>query len=166
MSRVINRVDYDKSPFSLKDQSERNASARENLPTRGKARRSSRERGVSFTRGRFSLALLSPWKNGEYSQSNNREAFKKVCVLVNGCAKIYTLRFRPRCQCRYYKKGSKLGQRAEICALLPDLAWDKTISAKTINKKIKPFKGVTPIMCMIELDMVRAQQGWEQFKVG
>ena len=36
------------------------------------------------------------------------------------------------------------------------LAWDKTISAKTINKKIKPFKGVTPIMCMIELDMVGA----------
>ena len=151
MSKVNNRVDYEKSP---------------NLPTRGKARHRGRECGVSFTRGRVSLALLSLRKNGDYSQSNNREAFKKICVLVNGCAKIYTLRFRPRCQCRYYKKGSKLGQRAEICALLPDLAQDKTISAKTINKKIKPFKGVTPIMCMIELDMVGAQQGWEQYKVG
>ena len=136
MSIVNNRVDYERVPiFPQRDQSERNANARENLPTRGKARRSGRERGVSFTRGCVSLALVSLRKNGDYSQSNNREAFKKICVLVNGCAKIYTLRFRPRCQCRYYKKGSKLAQRTEIYALLADLAWDKTISAKIINKK-------------------------------
>ena len=144
MSRVNDRVDYEKSPQSLRDQSEQNASARENLPTRGKARR--RKRGVSFTRGRVSLSLLSLRKNGDYSQSNNREAFKKICVLVNGCAKIYTLRFRPRCQCRYYKKGSKLAQRTEIYALLPDLAWDKTISAKIINNKIKPTQFNIPIL--------------------
>ena len=54
------------------------------------------------------------------------------------CQNIYiVLRFRPRCQCRYYKKGSKLAQRAEIYALLPDLAWEKTISAKIINREIK-----------------------------
>ena len=72
--------------------------------------------------------------------------------------------FVPQCQCRYYKKGSKLTQRAEIDALPPERAWDKTFSAKIINKK--PFKGVPYIMCVIELDMVRAQQGWEQYKVG
>ena len=33
------------------------------------------------------------------------------------------------------KSGPKLTQRTEIYALLPDLAWDKTVSAKIINKK-------------------------------
>ena len=53
------------------------------------------------------------------------------------------------------KSGLKRSQRAEIYALLHDLDWDKTNSAKIINKE-KPFKGVTPIMCVIEPDMVRA----------
>ena len=39
------------------------------------------------------------------------------------------------------KSGPKLPQRAEIYALLPDLAWEKTISAKMINKK-KPSKAL------------------------
>ena len=59
------------------------------------------------------------------------------------------------------KSGPKSSQRAEIYALLPDLDWDKTNSAKIINKE-----GVTPIMCVIEPGMVRAQQGWEQCRVG
>ena len=40
-----------------------------------------------------------------------------------------------------------------FCLILPGI---KRFQQKTINKKIKPFKGVTPIMCMIELDMVGA----------
>ena len=53
------------------------------------------------------------------------------------------------------KNGPKLAEKAEIYALLPDLAWDKTISAKIINKR-NPANALPPIMCVIELDMVRA----------
>ena len=40
------------------------------------------------------------------------------------------------------KSGPKRSQRAAIYALLPDLDWDETNSAKIINKE-KSFKGVT-----------------------
>ena len=54
MSKVNNRVDYGKSPFSLRENETR---AHVKISLREERRDSGRERGVSFTRGRVSLAL-------------------------------------------------------------------------------------------------------------
>ena len=78
--KIRRAVDYEQSPiFPQGQQSERNASTRENHPTREKATRGGEReksffslpvacrlfsRGVIFTRARVSLALLSLRKNG------------------------------------------------------------------------------------------------------
>ena len=64
MSRVHNRVDYEKSPFSLRENETR---AHVKISPREERRDAAVERGVSFTRGRVSLALVSLRKNGDYS---------------------------------------------------------------------------------------------------
>ena len=62
-----------------------------------------------------------------------------MCVLVNECAKIYTLYydFVPDVNVNIIKRALNLHRELRFMPFLPDLAWEKTISAKIINREIK-----------------------------